>query len=120
MLDRLKGDDQIKRTIGKWDCLGVPGSRVDSILSARVLADFGGDIDSHHACGAGLGERGSSIAFAAGDIEDSLAEDKVFGETVACDMLPEDPAMRVFGHHSLGVVRVAVVSFHASHSHSGL
>ena len=87
--ETIKSIDRSARGIA-W---ASPASRVQAILAPRVLADVVREIDPHNARGAGLGERGSSIALAAGDIQDPFAVHEVPREAVAFDVLPEDPGM---------------------------
>ena len=116
VFDRLERDDHIDRSIGQRDGLGITGSGVETILPPRVVADLGREVDPDRARRPSPGESRSPVTLTAGDIEHALAAHEVLRETVTGDVLPEDPGMRLLGHHAFRVVEGTAIVTHADGS----
>ena len=116
VFDRFKRDDHIDRPIGQRDGLGVTGAGVEAILPPGVVADLGREVDSDRARRPGPGEGRGPVALTAGDIQHALAAHEVLGETVTGDVLPEDPGVRLLGHHAFRVMEDTAIVTHADGS----
>jgi hypothetical protein len=116
VFDRLERDDHIDRSIGQRDGLGITRSGIEAILPPCVCADLGRDVDSDRARRAGPGESRSPVALTTGNVEHALAAYEVLRETVTGDVLPEDPGMRLLGHHAFRVVDGTAIVTHANGS----
>lgn len=100
MLNRLKRNDQVQRTISQRNGFGTADPCINTILQLCVSDGRGCDIDAYDGQSSRSGKRSSAIAFTAGDVSDIFPLSEGHCEAISFHVLPESRGVNRSRNHA--------------------